>query len=246
MHIFIRFVIWSHSYHPRSGHRYPPTNHPGLVKQTYSALVSLPSTSGTPNVRKWHLTAYLEQSILADLLTVDTDPVLCDIQLPPGMYRSGKSRQRQNNPDGAGGLRWINIDGNSGQALPRRTASSSPEASVTSSPSQSPIISNTPRIVSSPSVSPTLAQPYPRRALPPAAGPSSRPSVPEAYLGSSPQGPLLPPFQTAFTFPQSTPSPPPLSARQRSSSRKATTMSDPRSAEDARVIELLNARSSLA
>lgn len=214
------------------------------MKQTYSALVSLPS-SGPPNVRKWHLTAYLEQSNLADLLTVDTDPILCDIQLPQGMYRSGKSRQRQNNPDGAGGLRWINIDGNSGQALPRRTASSSPEASVTSSPSQSPTISSTPRIMSSPSISPTLAQPYPRRALPAQAGPSSRPSVPEAYLGSSPQATLLPPFQSAFAFPPSTPSPPPASSRPRASSRRLTAASDPRSAEDARVIDLLNARSSL-
>jgi hypothetical protein len=221
-------------------------NHPGLVKQTYSALVSLPSTSGTPNVRKWHLTAYLEQSNLADLLTVDTDPILCDIQLPPGMYRSGKSRQRQNNSDGAGGLRWINIDGNSGQALPRRTASSSPEASVASSPSQSPTISNNPNVMTSPSISPTLAQPYPRRPLPPSMASSSRPSVPEAYLGSSPQATLLPPFQTAFAFPQSTPSPPPTSARMRTPSRKITTTSDPRSAEDARVIDLLNARSSLA
>lgn len=208
------------------------------MKQTYSALVSLPSSSnprGPPNVRKWHLTAYLEQNTLPDLLTIDTDPALCDIQLPQGMYRSGKSRQRQNNPDGSGGLRWINMDGTSGQSSPRQTSRSSPDASSSSSPSQSPTISNSPSLIASPPISPTIAQSHARRPI--ASQASSRPSVAAAYLDSSTQGTLLPPFSTAFALP---PSPPPSRpGLQRRSS-------DNRTPEDARVIGLLNSRNSLA
>ncbi|KAG9038945.1 hypothetical protein FRB95_013623 [Tulasnella sp. JGI-2019a] len=62
---------------------------PGLVKQTYSAIV-LP---GDGTRRKWHLTAYFTNADFASLPTVADDPVLSNVIVPKGMYRSGKSRQ---------------------------------------------------------------------------------------------------------------------------------------------------------
>ncbi|KAG8856035.1 hypothetical protein FRB96_006602 [Tulasnella sp. 330] len=62
---------------------------PGLVKQTYSAIV-LP---GDGTRRKWHLTAYFTNADFANLPTVADDPVLSNVVVPKGMYRSGKSRQ---------------------------------------------------------------------------------------------------------------------------------------------------------
>lgn len=235
----------------RSCLRYPPTTHPGLVKQTYSALVSLPVSSdprAPPVVRKWHLTAYLEQGSLPDLLTVDTDPILRDIVLPQGMYRSGKSRQRQTTQEGSGGLRWISMDGSNGQSVPPRTSSSS-EASTSSSPSHSPTISSASSLQPSPNVSPKiLQQSFPRRSAQ-YANPS-RPSVPEAYLVSSPvpsqyppqSSTILPPFQAAFSLPQ----PSPLPQAEMSRPRMTRRTSGDRSPEDARVIGLLNSRSAFS
>ncbi|KAG8934589.1 hypothetical protein FRC02_009669 [Tulasnella sp. 418] len=62
---------------------------PGLVKQTYSALVV---GAGTRR-QKLHLTAYFTHADYASLPTVQEDSVLRSIAVPRGMYRSGKSRQ---------------------------------------------------------------------------------------------------------------------------------------------------------
>lgn len=62
---------------------------PGLVKQTYSAIV----TPGDGTRRKWHLTAYFTNADFPSLPTVADDPVLSNVVVPKGMYRSGKSRQ---------------------------------------------------------------------------------------------------------------------------------------------------------
>ena len=63
----------------------------GLVKQAYSAWV-LTSVNAKP--RKWHLTAYFTYADLPNLPTVDKDPLLCTISVPPGVYKSGKARSR--------------------------------------------------------------------------------------------------------------------------------------------------------
>jgi Gti1/Pac2 family transcription factor len=63
--------------------------HPGLVKQAYSAWVTL--APNTPP-RKWHLTAYFTYTDLPLIPTVDRDPTLCRIIVPGGIYRSGKMK----------------------------------------------------------------------------------------------------------------------------------------------------------
>ncbi|KAI0071755.1 hypothetical protein K474DRAFT_1775962 [Panus rudis PR-1116 ss-1] len=74
------------SHYERSDH------HPsGLVKQAYSAWV-LESVNAKP--RKWHLTAYFTYADLPSIPTVDQDPVLRRITVPPGVYKSGKARSR--------------------------------------------------------------------------------------------------------------------------------------------------------
>ncbi|KAK0239897.1 Gti1/Pac2 family-domain-containing protein [Armillaria nabsnona] len=65
-------------------------NHPGLIKQAYSAWVQL-SPTGTP--RKWHLTAYFTYADLPTIPTVDADAILRNIIVPPGIYQSGKARK---------------------------------------------------------------------------------------------------------------------------------------------------------
>ncbi|GLB34730.1 putative gti1/Pac2 family protein [Lyophyllum shimeji] len=65
--------------------------HPGLVKQAYSAWVS-PDPRMKP--QKWHLTAYFTYAELTSLPTIDRDPLLRRIILPSGIYRSGNARSR--------------------------------------------------------------------------------------------------------------------------------------------------------
>ncbi|THH10834.1 hypothetical protein EW145_g1054 [Phellinidium pouzarii] len=74
------------SHFDRSAHR--PL---GLVKQAYSAYVVLSPGS---NPRKWHLTAYFTYADLQNLPSVDSDPTLRSVTVPPGVYRSGKARSR--------------------------------------------------------------------------------------------------------------------------------------------------------
>ncbi|RDB21402.1 cAMP-independent regulatory protein pac2 [Hypsizygus marmoreus] len=65
--------------------------HPGLVKQAYSAWVS-PNPRSKP--QKWHLTAYFTYAELSTLPTIDKEPLLQKIIVPPGIYRSGNARSR--------------------------------------------------------------------------------------------------------------------------------------------------------
>ncbi|KAF8163537.1 Gti1/Pac2 family-domain-containing protein [Crassisporium funariophilum] len=77
-------------------------HHPGLVKQAYSAWVMV-----KPNTRpqKWHLTAYFTYAELPQLPTIDRDINLRTIIVPSGIYRSGKTRSRddEDEPSGSGG-----------------------------------------------------------------------------------------------------------------------------------------------
>ncbi|EJD44185.1 hypothetical protein AURDEDRAFT_65516 [Auricularia subglabra TFB-10046 SS5] len=87
-----RFVDHSPSPTTGSGAR-SSTTAAGLVKQTYSAFVHNNAPGGKP--RKWHLTAYLTYADVSHLPTIDLDPTLRSIVIPPGMYRSAKARSRQ-------------------------------------------------------------------------------------------------------------------------------------------------------
>ncbi|KAI0086139.1 Gti1/Pac2 family-domain-containing protein [Irpex rosettiformis] len=62
----------------------------GLVKQAYSAFVI--DVNAKP--KKWHLTAYFTYSDLPSIPTVDQDPMLRNVAVPPGIYKSGKARSR--------------------------------------------------------------------------------------------------------------------------------------------------------
>jgi hypothetical protein len=65
--------------------------HPGLVKQAYSAWVSI-----NPRMKpqKWHLTAYFTYSELSMLPTIDREPLLRKIIVPSGIYRTGYARSK--------------------------------------------------------------------------------------------------------------------------------------------------------
>ena len=59
-----------------------------------------------PNTRpqKWHLTAYFTYAELPHLPTIDRDPNLRTVIVPPGIYRSGKTRSRTDDEvSGCGG-----------------------------------------------------------------------------------------------------------------------------------------------
>ncbi|KZT39723.1 hypothetical protein SISSUDRAFT_984422 [Sistotremastrum suecicum HHB10207 ss-3] len=76
------------------GYPFTPTNDQNpnaLVKQTYSAFFMGPKDT---KPRKWHMTAYFTYKDLPNLPTLDTDPILRSVTVPPGMYRSGKARSR--------------------------------------------------------------------------------------------------------------------------------------------------------
>ncbi|KAH7104042.1 Gti1/Pac2 family-domain-containing protein [Auriculariales sp. MPI-PUGE-AT-0066] len=86
---------------PTSSSPSSPTARPpqGLVKQTYSAFVHgqgpLRPDGSPAKPRKLHLTAYLTYADVPNLPTIDLDPVLRVIAIPPGVYRSAKARSRQ-------------------------------------------------------------------------------------------------------------------------------------------------------
>lgn len=104
----------------------------GLVKQAYSAYVS---TSPTSRPRKWHLTAYFTYADLQNLPTIDCDPKLKSITVPPGVYRSGKARSRNSD---------LIVDTSLQHSLPSSSASSS----------SSSISPHTPRALMSPDMDP--------------------------------------------------------------------------------------------
>ncbi|KAN0111463.1 hypothetical protein V8E52_008486 [Russula decolorans] len=64
----------------------PPRDWDPYVKQTYS--VYLNESEG--NKRKWHLTAYFTQATVDSLGTVDDIPVLKDLVVPEGLFRSSR------------------------------------------------------------------------------------------------------------------------------------------------------------
>ena len=74
-------------------------HHPGLVKQAYSVWVMV-----KPNTRpqKWHLTAYFTYAELPHLPTIDRDPNLRAVIVPPGIYRSAKTRSRTDDDELSG------------------------------------------------------------------------------------------------------------------------------------------------
>ncbi|KAG8721120.1 hypothetical protein FRC08_015614 [Ceratobasidium sp. 394] len=113
-----------------------------LVKQTYSAIVTLPGSPPDAKRRKWHITCYFTHDDFPRLPTLDMDPLLNTVKIPPGVYRSGKSRQsaRSNadfgSLDGTSSLRTSPSPTSSpiSPNTPTTTRTSSRSSSATSSP----------------------------------------------------------------------------------------------------------------
>src|SRR5258708_345641 len=191
----LKSFILQYGLTPNLSSSYPSSNVPGLVKQTYSAIVTLPSSDVPPGmtpIRKWHLTAYFEHDDLPSLLTIDTDQDLSNITVPSGVFRSGKSRTRQqpSSQESSGGLRWINVDGSTGMVTSSATSGSgrqsldiSPEGSVASSPSQSPTFRPSSHGMARGSGTPYIQHSSPR--------PSSSGSWGSGYPSSSSRSPEL-------------------------------------------------------
>jgi len=95
-------------------------HHPGLVKQAYSAWVTLGPDS---RPQKWHITAYFTYGDLPHLPTIDHDSLLRKIIVPNGVYRSSHSRTRENHDyrgmdESAHGERSMHGDLNAHATLP--------------------------------------------------------------------------------------------------------------------------------
>jgi hypothetical protein len=124
-----------------------------LIKQTYSAIVSLPNDSQNPGKRrKWHLTAYFSQDDFDQLPTIEHDRLLRTIPVPPGIYRSGKTRQSARTLQLEHGASPIGEGGASGSQGTPSPASYSPPTQSGSSWPTSP---------SSPSISSAGGLPWP-------------------------------------------------------------------------------------
>ncbi|KAF9511491.1 hypothetical protein BS47DRAFT_1346651 [Hydnum rufescens UP504] len=70
----------------------------GLTKQTYSAWVTVPSDphgNGGVARKKWHMTAYFSSASFPLLPSVQEDPLLRQIHVPPGVYETGKGLMRK-------------------------------------------------------------------------------------------------------------------------------------------------------
>ncbi|KDQ11308.1 hypothetical protein BOTBODRAFT_35389 [Botryobasidium botryosum FD-172 SS1] len=67
-----------------------PSKQGGFTKQTYSAFVSLP---GSNTRKKWHLTAYFIDH--TELPVIDQDQLLSRVQVPQGIYQTGKGLIRK-------------------------------------------------------------------------------------------------------------------------------------------------------
>ncbi|KAG8924056.1 hypothetical protein FRC01_011995 [Tulasnella sp. 417] len=168
---------------------------PGLVKQTYSAIVM-----GDGTRRKWHMTAYFTNADYPHLPTIQDDPRLRGIRVPKGMYRSGKSRQSakslQEAWNGSSTLASASTPdlhfssherGPQGQ-MTAQTASPSSSGYESASPSGSPVLEHHPRRSSPPS-------PYSRP-------PSSHKRPPSPYSVGAFPPPTTPSQQSGYTYGQ--------------------------------------------
>ncbi|KAH9171069.1 Gti1/Pac2 family-domain-containing protein [Lactarius sanguifluus] len=62
-----------------------------LIKQTYSVYVFLPEDRGQDITRKWHLTAYFNQSTVDELTPIEDVPNVGRITVPEGLFKSARA-----------------------------------------------------------------------------------------------------------------------------------------------------------
>jgi hypothetical protein len=143
-----------------------PSKVDGLTKQTYSAWVWLP---GTTQPKKWHLTAYFSASTYSQLPVIEHDPTLSRIQVPNGIYVTGKGLTRRNHANSPGHTLPSNTHSPNGTHAQRRLGMDDDEddglsitssEGGTSSPRVPPIITSFSNHSSSPRSS-HLQHPYP-------------------------------------------------------------------------------------
>ncbi|KIL65877.1 hypothetical protein M378DRAFT_161503 [Amanita muscaria Koide BX008] len=77
-----------------SSGKLPPRDWDPLIKQTYSVWVD--TEKGR---RKWHLTAYFTQATVDRLGTVDDIPVVRDLVIPQGIFKSTRTGKNRNKSD---------------------------------------------------------------------------------------------------------------------------------------------------
>lgn len=167
---------------------------PGLVKQTYSAIVV-----GDGSRRKWHMTAYFTNADYPTLPTVQQDARLRGIKVPRGMYRSGKSRQSAKSLQAEWGIGPELATMQDGQPnlvmMTGVTGYDSPSPSVSPTmeyPQGMPRRASPPSPYSRPPSShrpPSTGYPFPNQ---PPSRPYSNSSAPFIREASYPQAPLTP------------------------------------------------------
>lgn len=70
-----------------------------LIKQTYSVYVFLPEDRGQDITRKWHLTAYFNQSTVDELTPIDAVPNVGRVPVPEGLFKSARAtKSRRDDP----------------------------------------------------------------------------------------------------------------------------------------------------
>ncbi|KAH8993618.1 Gti1/Pac2 family-domain-containing protein [Lactarius hatsudake] len=69
-----------------------------LIKQTYSVFVYLPEDIGQDITRKWHLTAYFNQSTVDELTLIEDVPNVGRITVPEGLFKSARASKKRDDP----------------------------------------------------------------------------------------------------------------------------------------------------
>jgi len=70
---------------------FPLHDNDKLIKQTYSVYVFLPEDRGQDITRKWHLTAYFNQSTVDELTLIEDVPNVGRIPVPEGLFKSARA-----------------------------------------------------------------------------------------------------------------------------------------------------------
>ncbi|KAN0136855.1 Gti1/Pac2 family domain containing protein [Lactarius tabidus] len=78
---------------PSGGGRmsFPLHDNDKLIKQTYSVYVFLPEDRGQDITRKWHLTAYFNQSTVDELTLIEDVPNVGRAPVPEGLFKSARA-----------------------------------------------------------------------------------------------------------------------------------------------------------
>ncbi|KAF8268619.1 hypothetical protein EI94DRAFT_1131656 [Lactarius quietus] len=120
-----------------------------FVKQTYSVYLS----ENEGSKRKWHLTAYFTQATVDSLGTVDDIPVLKDLVVPEGLFKSSRRTKTRSSR--------ANTSTRPSEGTPDLSAQPDPESSYSTNCSTAICITNEPRVTTKPVPSRYIQWPVP-------------------------------------------------------------------------------------